>query len=75
MIIDVEFDKNNKPIIGTGRLIKTEEKQAVINYLKENNIPLYYDCYNIALKRYIHGNLVYNEVTKEKLIKNYSIST
>ena len=57
-IIGIEFDKDGKPILGSGYEVLKEEKEYVINYLKDNNIPLYDDVYNIALKRYLNGNLV-----------------
>lgn len=57
-VIGIEFDKDGKPIVGSGHEITIEEKEYVINYLKDNNIPLYDDVYNIALRRYINGNLV-----------------
>ena len=56
--IGIEFDKNNNPILGTGYIVTQEEKENIFNYLKENNIPLYDDVYNIALKRYLNKNLI-----------------
>lgn len=65
-IVGIEFDEDKRPIPGTGRLISKEEKQKIIDYLKENNIPLYDDCYNIALRRYINGTLVL-DLEKQKI--------
>ena len=64
-IIGIEFDSNNNPIANTGRLVTKEEKVSVVNYLKENNIPLYDYCYDIALKRYINGTLSISDNNKK----------
>ena len=56
--IGIEFDKNNNPILGTGYIVTQEEKEIVLNYLREQNIPLYDDVYNIALKKYLNKTLI-----------------
>lgn len=56
-IVDVLVDSKGNPIIGTGREVTIQEKELVINYLKENNIPIIDDVYSIALNRYLKGTL------------------
>ena len=74
-VIGIEFDKDGKPIVGSGHEIMREEKEYVINYLKNNNIPLYDDVYNIALRRYINGNLVLEENSLEMKSMNDEINS
>lgn len=56
-IVNVLFDSNNQVIPGSGRLVTNEEKRGIIEYLKENNIPLYDATYSIILKRYLAGKI------------------
>ena len=39
-----------------------EEKEAVFNYLEENNLPL--GLYNVALKKYLKGDLSLKKLVK-----------
>lgn len=68
MIVNVELDRNNKPIPGTGIEITKEIKYGVIDYLEKNNIPLYDIVYYAALKRYINNML--NIDSDKNYIKN-----
>ena len=65
-IINVEFDCNNNIIPNSGKEITKEEKQLVINFLKENDIPISNYTYDIALKRYLNGNLILDSQEKIK---------
>lgn len=56
-IIGGKIDTNNNIVANSEREITKEEKMAVINFLKENNIPLYPKVYSIALNRYINNQL------------------
>ena len=56
-IIGIEFDSFNNPVKGTGREVTMEEKNNIINYIVNNNIPFNVTTYNIAFKRYINGTL------------------
>lgn len=53
--VNAQRDENGWPIMGTGRIITSEEKQEVIDFLINNNIPVTTKLYDIALKRYING--------------------
>ena len=53
--INSQRDENGWPIVGTGRVITIEEKQEVINFLCEHNIPVTTKLYDIALRRYINS--------------------
>lgn len=64
-IIDVEFDKYGNIIPGSGREITTEEKQNVIMYLNSKNIPITNSTYNIAFRRWISGEISFEETKKE----------
>lgn len=55
--VDAQKDKNGYPIAGSGRVINNSEKQKIIDYLKNNNIPLTTKLYNLALRRYTEGTL------------------
>lgn len=57
-IVGVQTDEKGNIIEGTGREITIDEKQEVINYLNNNNIPINTKTYRIALKRYINNNLI-----------------
>ena len=50
-IVGVEFDSNNMPIIGTGYEVSREEKIEVLEELKSQNFPLFYQLYKLALNR------------------------
>ena len=61
-----QLDKNGMPIPGTGEIFDDESKIKIINYLRENNIPLNMKTYTLARRRYINGML---EIKTEKNVK------
>lgn len=64
-IVNVQLDEENKVIPGTGREITVEEKQNIVNYLRNNNIPVTNKTYNIIYRRWLSGELVL-ETEKDK---------
>ncbi len=50
--------------------VTKDEKLSTMEYLKRNNIPLYYTVYNVALRKFLNGNLVVKEEDKTKVLKN-----
>ena len=62
--LEIEFDSEGNLISESGIKITNEEKKKVIEYLKENHIPLYDRVYYIALKRYVN-NLLNNKQGKK----------
>ena len=46
--------------------VKQEEKIDTINYLNNNNIPLYTKVYKQALRRHVNGNLIKDEKVNTK---------
>ena len=63
-VINVEFDESGNMIPNSGYEITKEDKLAVINYLKENNIPLLEEIYYDGLKRYLNNTLISEEKVK-----------
>ncbi|MGN0973531.1 MAG: hypothetical protein ACI4OT_02180 [Bacilli bacterium] len=65
--INCARDKDGIPIAGTGRVIEESEKLAIVDFLKNNNIPINKRTYNVAFKRYINDDLFSksNELTKK----------
>ena len=63
-IVGVQFDKNNKPIPNTGRIITEEEKENLIKYLTENKIPINRFTYRALMKRYLKGYIIFEEEKK-----------
>lgn len=55
--INCARDKDGLPIAGTGRVIEESEKLAIVDFLKNNNIPINKRTYNTAFKRYINDDL------------------
>lgn len=51
---------------GTGDTVTEEDKKFIINYLKENNIPLTFTTFNAAIIRLSKG---YIEKPKQKVMK------
>lgn len=65
--VGVQFDEEGRIIPGTGREITLEDKNYIIEYLRNNNIPLTNAAYNAAVKRLVLGVLVIeNNTIKEK---------
>ena len=65
-LINVEFDEENKVIPGSGREITIQEKQNIVKYLIDNNIPVTNKTYNIIYRRWLSGELVL-ETEKDKV--------
>ena len=66
--VNSKRDSRGYPIPGTGRIIKKREKEDVIMYLNNNNVPLTFKTYDIALKRYIESTRI-KENINNKIIK------
>ena len=49
--------------------VSKEEKQAVLNYLRFKDIPLYIKVYKQALKRYVNGDLIIDNSNEKKIVK------
>lgn len=67
--INHQLDKNGMPIPGTGEIFDDESKIKIINYLKENNIPLNMKTYTLARRRYTNGMLIIESKNKAKVLK------
>ena len=50
-------DENGMLIQGTGRYLTKEEIKDIIDFLEENNIPLYDIVFNVAVRRYQNKTL------------------
>lgn len=60
------FKERNIIILnGQSHEITNDEKEVVIAYLENNNIPLLNTTYNIALKRFFEGTLIQNSKQKK----------
>lgn len=57
-------DKNGRPIPGTGITLTNEEKQKLLDYLKENNVPNTRKMYEMVRKRYITGELDLSKINE-----------
>lgn len=55
--VDCKKDKNGLPIQGTGRIVAEEEKLSIMDYLKNNGVPLTSRTYNVAFRRYLNHQL------------------
>jgi len=66
VIIKYEKDSKGNPIPGTEELFSSEEKEKLINYLKEKNIPINLKTYNILYRRYRSGTIEIEERSKSK---------
>ena len=69
-IVGVKFDEQGNVIPSSGREIMREEKDYIINYLKDNNIPLTNATYNTAVRRIANGALDTNEIELSDKKKN-----
>lgn len=63
--VNAKRDENDIPIAGSGRIITNIEKEGVIEFLENNNIPLTVKVYNLALNRYI----AFSEEITDKNVK------
>lgn len=68
-IVGVKFDKNGSTIPGSGRTITDEEKNNLIDYLREREIPVNNGTYNALLKRYLNGFIDFTD-KKKKILNN-----
>ena len=66
--VNHQLDKNGMPIPGTGEIFDDESKIKIINYLKENNIPLNMKTYTLARRRYTNGTLIIESKNKAKVL-------
>ena len=66
--VNHQLDKNGMPIPGTGEIFDDESKSKIINYLRENNIPLNMKTYTLARRRYINGTLIIESKNKVKVL-------
>lgn len=66
VIIKYEKDKKGQPIPGTEELFGDEEKEKLINYLKEKKVPINLKTYNIVYRRYRNGTLELDPSLKKK---------
>lgn len=66
--INLKKDIDGTPIPNTGRVVTLQEKEFIVNYLKNNNIPLYYKFYIVALKRYLNDTLIVDQLTTKKKV-------
>lgn len=56
--INLQYDLNGNIIPNTGREVTLEEKEGIINYLKNNFIPITNNTYHAALNRWMNGKLI-----------------
>lgn len=54
---NVQFDKFNNIIPGTGRVIEQHEKENIINYIKKHHLPFTENVYNALFYRWKNGYL------------------
>lgn len=66
VILNYQKDASGLPIPGTEEVLERTEKEKLINYLKEYNIPLNLKTYNCILKRYKSGILTFEENSVKK---------
>lgn len=55
--INCQKDQNGFPIKGTGTILKREELQEILDFLVENDVPLYDVIINQAIRRYVNNAL------------------
>lgn len=66
VVINYQKDKKGMPIPGTEEVFSNEEKEKLINYLKQNKIPINLKTYGIVFRRYRCGILDLDSVVKLK---------
>ena len=49
------------PISNTGIELTEEEKERVLNFLIQNNVPLSLNLFNLAVQRYLNKDLYIEE--------------
>lgn len=67
-IIGAEIDDFGN-VINPGHELTLNEKESIINYIKQNNIPLCDKTYNCVLRRYSSGILVFDKETNNMVLK------
>src|SRR5574344_135553 len=65
--VDCKKDKTGMTIVGTGRVITKEEKEALVNYLISNNIPVTTITYKCAFEKCRKG-IISLEHPKQKVL-------
>jgi len=66
VIVKYDKDSRGNPIPGTEELFSNEEKEKLINYLRENNIPINLKTYNTLYRRYRNGTIDIKQTEKLK---------
>ena len=66
VIINCQKDNNGFPIFGTGEEFSAEQKEGLINYLKEKGIPINLYTYNALFRRYRDGFFGLNDKQLKK---------
>ena len=69
LTVNVEFDAENMPIIGSGHVVTKEEKDEIINFLKEHNC-LYDKTLALATKRFFSKKQEEKQEEKVKKLVN-----
>ena len=71
---NVQFDKNRRPISGTGEEFSLENKKAIINYLFRTHVPICDITVRTAQKRYINQqlNIFYSNNESDSIIEGKS---
>lgn len=69
-IIGVEKDKFGNIIENSGRELTNEEKKFIVDYLKNNKVPVNRTTCNFCLKRYINGFIKIDNAKKITLNNN-----
>lgn len=64
---NLKKDENNNLILGSGITLSYEEKESIIEYLREIGVPLNHKNLILASKRYIDGILFNNNIKVKKL--------
>ena len=66
--LNAEKDDLGNPIPGTGRVITTEEKKMILDFMVNNNL-LYSKIYKLAKERIANGELLFTEnETKQRKV-------
>lgn len=60
-LIECKYDETGKYIEGTGRELTSDEKNDIIIFLKENNIPINDRICNLAVTKFARNQLFKNE--------------
>ena len=66
-IVGFKLDSKGRIIEGSGREITDKEKEELIEYLNENDIPINKHTYNAALRRYLNNFIKFDQKNTLKL--------